>query len=141
MLVEYSDVVSIINKDLPEDLRPLAKAVLDYLVINVEENSSSMSYGSLRNIVNKGSKNTAIDKNILSVIHYFTGDALHLLNPIFHYFDDQIDQYFPISKKEISLAYKNGFLKHPITDENIEDFQNFIVISYSSSDFVRRIVR
>lgn len=139
VLYDHTDILKKIEKDLPEQVQILAIAILDYLIETPRKDVTSLSYGALKNIVQKRVNFEPKDKPFISATHYFVGDRVHLLDPQFHYFDDETNQYYPLSVQEFAHAQNSGILKHPLTDDPVTDYENFIILSYAASQFVENI--
>lgn len=139
-MYKYTDIVEKIKQDLPVDVQSIALAILDFLVSTPQKDSSSLSFGALQNIVKKRTHSDPDHILLISATHYFVGDRVHLLDPIFTFFDDQTATHYKIPQKEIAKATSEGFLTHPLTEDLIENYQNFITVSYSSNEIVNDIV-
>ncbi|KAG1661889.1 hypothetical protein GQR58_021163 [Nymphon striatum] len=133
------NITNNIEQDLPEKARPIGMAIFDFLSNSKPEDTSSLSFGAIRNLVKKRINSTPDDKLLLLTTQYLTGDRTHLLELNFNFFDEDTGEWYPLTTKAIKDAESNGQFKHPETDDIIEDYESHIILSYSSSKLANQL--
>lgn len=72
---------------------------------------------------------------------YLSGDRSHLLEPRFEFVDDDNSIMEDISLEELRAAEETGFLVHPDSGNEIEDYEKYVVMYFQPSSLIDRLIK
>lgn len=108
-------------------------ALLNYLIHLPKNKDYHITFGSLKIVI--GNKYTDID--LLKSVQYLCGDRIQLLDINFELLEDE--EFFPLSKSDVSDAKKTGELVHPQTGEIVEDYEEKVFMYFTPSSFIKNM--
>lgn len=108
-------------------------ALLNYLIHLSIDKQYHITFGSLKIVI--GNKYTNVD--LLKAVQYLCGDRIKLLDINFELLEDE--EFFPLSKSDVSDAKKTGELVHPQTGEIVEDFEEKVFMYFVPSSLIKNI--
>lgn len=107
--------------------------ILNYVVEYPASKLKHISYGSLKKLV--GPKFT--DEQLLVSIQYLCGERVPVLEPNFEFIEN--DELYIIPNSEIEEARRKGVLIHPLTGEEIYDFENCVFMFFVPSSLAIKV--
>jgi hypothetical protein len=109
--------------------------LLDYLLRVPANRLVHITYGSLKQVINK----SYTDCDILKAIQYLCGERTNLLAVNFELIEDY-ESIYPLSKAEVSIAQDTGELVHPETGKLVHNFQEKVFIYFQPSSLIQTII-
>lgn len=106
--------------------------ILEYLLSRPINQLKHLTYGSLKLAIGENRS----DIHILQAIQYLCGDRASILSLHFEFIDEN-EQSFDLDDDEVKHAQKTGKLAHPKTGENIENFEDQVLMYFTPSSFIK----
>lgn len=126
-------IIKQIYEDLGNSLQSeICVKLFNYLIQLPIDKQHHITFGSLKIVI--GNKYTNID--LLQCIQYLCGDRINLLDTNFELLEDE--EFFPLSKSEVSDAQRTGELVHPQTGEIIGDFEKKVFMYFVPSSLIKK---
>ena len=113
-------------------------AMLEFLVTVPPQQSSDLSLGSIRNIIKRFGNSFLTDDQIIELSNYFVGGRVRLLDMLFSFLDKETGEMYPISFEIMKSVWQGKPFYHPvITDEEVKDFEERIIVTYVPSKLAK----
>ncbi|OBQ21530.1 hypothetical protein [Anabaena sp. AL93] len=110
--------------------------LLDYLLRVAANRLVHITYGSLKQVINKN----YTDSDILQAIQYLSCDRTNLLETNFELIEND-ENIYPLSKTEVSIAQNTGELIHPETGKLVPDFHEKVFMYFKPSSLIKNIIK
>ncbi|MDB9524770.1 hypothetical protein PN498_02120 [Oscillatoria sp. CS-180] len=119
-----------IRDDWGENIQShICMEIVDYIFSVPCDQLAYLTYGTFRNVT----QNKYSNQELLSAIQYLYGDVMKVLEVKFEYIEDGED--YPLDKEELAKAEETGYLVHPETGKEIEDFRDKVFIYFDAQNF------
>ncbi len=106
-------------------------SILNYLLRVPSKQLSHITYGSIRNVVDRKFQ----DSDLLIAIQYLSGDRTKLLDVEFELIDEN-DNVFPLPSSEVKIAQETGELIHPENGEAVNNYEDKVFMYFKPSSLV-----
>ncbi len=120
--------IKTIKKDLNKypELQDACLAIVEYLCAQPEQNLRHITFGAL-------SRAAKLDhiKDVIPASRYLTGARVPILNLEFEFIEDDLIE--PIPREQVSEARESGVFYHPVSGDQVENFENMLVMYFELS--------
>jgi hypothetical protein len=108
---------------------PISIRILEFLAEAPEEELQMLTFYSLSKIA----QTDGIDDLLIQAVGLLSNSSISAIEVQLVFIDDE-EEYFPISKTEYATAKEIGFLPHPETGEQLHDFQNAVIATFTPTE-------
>lgn len=108
--------------------------IFDYLLSRPTNQLKHLTYGSLKNAIGDNPSDT----DILTAAQYLCGDRTPVLSLHFE-FSDKEDEFIYLEYDEVRWAKSTGKLVHPVTGEDIDNYEDKVFMFFTPSPLISEI--
>lgn len=117
-----------------EDQLAACHTMLKFLSSTPPRQSSKLSFGAINNIISRELEKNISSNLVETIISYFMGGRVGLLDVTFYYHDFDGEEVYLIDRDVIQRAGKTGVFYHPrITDTPVENYEKHIEVAFKPS--------
>jgi hypothetical protein len=109
--------------------------ILTYLELEKPQNLYHITHGNLRQIVDSRYE----DIQIWKAVQYLCGDRTHVLEMKFELIDED-ENIVELSSSDISNAEECGYLIHPETGEEVNNYKNKVYTYFEPSNLMNTLI-